>query len=99
MSALRIVCNDHQCTFEELLERSNFPKIHKRNLQKLAIEVFKVNNGLSLQLVIENFHFVENHFRHQTGTKSRVDHVYTENMARNLHHISDLKAGIPYRKK
>ena len=40
--------------------------IHERNLQKLPIEMFKVNNGLSVQLDNENFHFAENHnnFRH-----------------------------------
>ena len=44
--ALRIVYNDHQCTFEELLERDNSFMIHERNIQKLAIEMLKVNNGL-----------------------------------------------------
>ena len=64
--ALRIVYNDHQCAFEEFFERDGPFTIHERNLQKLAIEMFKVNNGLSVQLVSENFHFVENHynFRH-----------------------------------
>ena len=78
--ALRIVYNDHQCTFEELLERDNSFTIHERNIQKLAIEMFKVNNGLSVQLVRENFHFVENHynFRHQSGKKLKVNHVETE---------------------
>ena len=47
--ALRIVCNDHQCTFEKLLEIYNSFTIHKRNLKKLATEMFKVNNGLSVQ--------------------------------------------------
>ena len=63
--------------FEELLERGNSFTIHKRNLQKLAIEMFKVNNGLSVQLVSENFHFAENHynFRHQSGTKFKFDHI------------------------
>ena len=77
---LRIVYNDQQRTFEELLERDNSFMIHERNLQKLAIEMFKVNNGLSVQLVSENFHFAENHynFRHQSGTKFKVDHVETE---------------------
>ena len=78
--ALRIVCNDHQCTFEELLERDNSFTIHERNLQNLDIEMFKVNNGLSVQLVSENFHFAENHYnlRHQSGTKLKVDHVKTK---------------------
>ena len=64
--ALRIIYNDHLCAFEELFERDDPFTIHERNLQKLAIEMFKVNNGLSVQLVSENFHFVENHynFRH-----------------------------------
>ena len=78
--ALRIVYNDHQCTFEELLERDNSFTIHERNIQKLAIEMFKVNNGLSVQLVSENFHFVENHynFRHQSEKKFKVNHVETQ---------------------
>ena len=77
--ALRMVY-DHQCTLEELLERDNSFTIHERNLQKLAIEMFKVNNGLSVQLVSENFHFVENHynFRHESDKKFKVDHVETE---------------------
>ena len=99
--ALRIVYNDHQCTFEELLERDNSFTIHERNLQKLAIEMFKVNNGLSVQLVSEHFHFAENHynFRHPSGTKFKVDHIILKHMANNLYHISDLKSEIPYRKK
>ena len=54
--------------------------IYKRNFQKLAIEMFNVNKGLSVQLFSENFHFAENHysFRHQSGTKLKVDHVKTE---------------------
>ena len=77
---LRIVYNDQQRTFEELLERDNSCMIHERNLQKLAIEMFKVNNELSVQLVSEKFHFAENHYkiRHQSGTKFKVDHVETE---------------------
>ena len=78
--ALRIVYNDHQCTFEELLEKDNSFTIHKGNLQKLAIEMLKVNNGLLVQLVGENFHFVENHYNfiHESGKKFKVDHVETE---------------------
>ena len=42
--------------------------------------MFKVNIGLSVELVSENCHFAENHcnFRHQLGTKFKVDHVKTE---------------------
>ena len=50
----------------EVLERDKPFTIHERNLQKLAIEMFKVNNELSVQLVIENFHFAENHYNLKT---------------------------------
>ena len=97
---LTIVYNDHQCTFKELHERDN-STIYERNLQKLAIEMFKVNNGLSAELVGENFHFAENHynFRLQSGTKFKVDHVKTETHDKQSISYFRPKSGIPYFKK
>ena len=45
--ALRLVYNDHNLSFNELLELDNSFTIHHRNLQKLATEIFKVKNNLS----------------------------------------------------
>ena len=98
--ALRIVYNDHQCTFEELLERDNSFTIHERNLQKLAIEMFKVNNGLSVQLVkvfiLQRIIAVLDINQEQN---LRLIMLKLKHMENNLHHSSDLKSGIPYRKK
>ena len=44
--ALRVVYKDYGLTFEELLERSKSFTIHERNLQKLAIEMYKVKHNL-----------------------------------------------------
>ena len=44
---LRIICNDKQSSFIELLEKDNSAFIHQKNLQSLAIEMFKVSIGLS----------------------------------------------------
>ena len=44
--ALRLVYNDHISSFEQLLNRDKSFSIHDRNLQKLAIEMFKVKNNL-----------------------------------------------------
>ena len=45
--ALRIVYRDNELSFEELLDKDNSVTIHHRNLQRLAIEIFKVKNNVS----------------------------------------------------
>ena len=45
--ALRTVYKDPSLTFQELLYRDNSVTIHHPNLQKLAIEMYKVTNNLS----------------------------------------------------
>ena len=49
--ALRIVYNDYKSNFKELLERDHSFTIHKRNIHYLAVEAYKVKNGLSLLLL------------------------------------------------
>ena len=56
--ALRIVYQDYASSFTELLEKDNSTTIHNRNIQLLATELFKVQNGLSPPFMIEIF--VEN---------------------------------------
>ena len=51
---------DHICTFEELLKRDGSVTIHIiRNIQLLAIEVYKVVNGISLETMNEIFQLKE----------------------------------------
>ena len=58
--ALRIVYNDHKSNFKEILERDHSFTIHERNTQYLAIEAYKVKNGLSPVIMNNGFQFVEN---------------------------------------
>ena len=44
--ALRLVYADENLSFQELLELDNSMTIHHRNLQKLAIEMYKIKNNL-----------------------------------------------------
>ena len=44
---LRIIYNDKQSSFTELLNKDNSVSIHIRNIQRLAIEMFRFYNGLS----------------------------------------------------
>ena len=53
--ALRIVYKDNTSTFQELLDKDSCVTIHQRNLQRLAIEMFKIKNHLSPLLMQELF--------------------------------------------
>ena len=57
--SLRLVYEDYNSTFEELLRKDNSVRIHNRNVQLLAIEMYKVKNAVSVDAVdhifLENF--------------------------------------------
>ena len=44
---LRIIYNDKQSSFTELLNKDSSVSIHIRNIQSLIIEMFRFFNGLS----------------------------------------------------
>ena len=52
---LRIIYNDKTSTFKELLEKDNSVSIHYRNIQALAIEMYKVANGMSPEIMNKIF--------------------------------------------
>ena len=77
---LRLVYNDKQLNFEELLEKYDSASIYIRNLQILAIEMYRVVNGGSPEIMKEILGIrEENGFnvRHQnTFKRPIVNSVY-----------------------
>ena len=53
--ALRLVYDDRQSTFEELLNIDKSVTIHHRNLQALATELYKVHQGLAAEPIKDIF--------------------------------------------
>ena len=49
--ALRIVYQDDYSSFDQLLTKDNSFTIHERNIQTLAIELYKIINGLSPEIM------------------------------------------------
>ena len=52
---LHIIYNDKQSSFKMLLEKDSSVSIHDRNIQCLAIKMYKVSNGLSPPIVCNIF--------------------------------------------
>ena len=66
--ALRLVYNDDKSSFTELLNRNNSYCVHHKNIQFLAIELYKIKNNISTQIMSELFPLRDNSFllRNQT---------------------------------
>ena len=76
--ALRITYKDKSSTFQELLEKDNFVSVLHRNVQKLAIEIFKVLHGFFPPILKDIFVPVSrpyNFHRNDTLQRRRVNSV------------------------
>ena len=56
---LKIVYQDHNSTFNDLLAKDDCFKIHDRNLNKLLIEMFKLKMRLALEIMSLVFDIIE----------------------------------------
>ena len=76
--ALRIVYKDFSTPLEGLLAKDKSVTIHNRNLQQLAIEVFKVKTGISPIIVKEILNFSgNNNYNLRSGTHVSRPIVHT----------------------
>ena len=76
--ALRIVYEDKDSTFLELLEKDKSFKIHDRNLQKLATELYKVKNGLSPEIISDIFQQRNLNYNFKSNNEFLIRRVRTE---------------------
>ena len=57
--ALRIVHNDYDCSFEDLLNKDKSITYHQRNLQQLAINIFLKKTGTAPKVMNDIITFIE----------------------------------------
>ena len=65
---LRIIYNDKHSNFEELLVKDNSVSIHHNNIHTLAIEIYKVANGICLEIMNDIFKLRGNTHYNLRGT-------------------------------
>ena len=87
--ALRIVYNDNESTFEDLLKKDNSVSIHHKNIRLLGIELYKVKNNLSTHLMSEIFNLrnIEYNLRSQTDVKQGPVNTVNTLCRIYIHHI------------
>ena len=76
-SALRLVYDDYITSFEELLIKDKSVTIHHRNIQKVAIEMFKVKNNMCPEFIKNLFCQIETRTRSNASFhRKNVNKVY-----------------------
>ena len=74
---LRIVYKDRDLSYDELLEKDRSFSVHHRNLQKLATEMFKVNNNLSPTFMKNIFTESSNPYNLRTQNPYKIYNVHS----------------------
>ena len=91
--ALRLVYEDYGSSFKDLLVKDRSCTIHERNIQYLAIEIFKVKIGVSPEIMSEIFRFEENNtYKLRSGSHLRRTNTHTVHYG--LESVSTLGAKI-----
>ena len=97
---LRIVYNNNTSTYGELLEVDNSVSVHFRNVQALAIELYKVVNGFSPDIMKDVLRLNADSF-YNTRNK-RMFHsrdIRTDHFDLKRYHILHLKFGSLLQKR
>ena len=66
---LRLIHCDHSSNFQELLQRNNSVTIHQKNIQALAIMMYKVVNNIAPTIVSELFSFSNVNYSLRSGSQ------------------------------
>ena len=75
---LRLIYNDKNSSYEELLTKDGSVSIHHRNIQALATEFYKIKNGLSPELFTEIFaRETESHYNLRRCNDFRIPSIRT----------------------
>ena len=85
--ALRLVYQNKNLSFSELLELNSAVTIHERNLQVLVTEIFKVKNNLSPEIMKQVFDFQEPYY----NLRSETSQFRRENIKTTHYGIQSVK--------
>ena len=91
---LRIVYQDKQSSYENLLAKDGTVSMHHRNIRALAIEMYTIKNDLSIFCPER----IENHYSLRNASDFGIPFVQTA-YHETVSHILDLRVGILFQPK
>ena len=89
--ALRLTYKDNQSSFKELLEKDHSVTIHRKNLQALVTEIFKVKNHLAPDIMNYVFELKEPPY----NLRSESNHFTRRNVKTTYCGLSSIKHLTP----
>ena len=81
---LGIIYNDKQSSFTELLNKGNSVSIHVRNIERLAIEMFRFYNGLS-PILMNNIFML----RAENSYNLKQVSEFSKPMVKSVYHVTE----------
>ena len=81
--SLRTVYNDYITSLEGLLKKDNSFKIHHKNIQWLAIELFKVEKGIANPILCDIFPLQSIDYNSRSQTDISVSSINTTHFGLN----------------
>ena len=97
--ALRIVYSDFKSSFEGPLMKENSFSIHERNIQSLAIDIYKFLNGLTPSFLNNVFHKnISNSYDLRNHKELHFRNPRTVRYGTEPFHIWHLKSGAKFQK-
>jgi hypothetical protein len=75
--ALRFVYEDYNCTYQELLDRTKIPSLQVRRIRTMALETFKIINGIAPPCLHSLVKFKENKYNFRYTNVLQIPSVRT----------------------
>ena len=91
--ALRLIYNDYKLPFDRILEDNKQKSIHQKNIESLAIKIYKIQVGLTPPIMSDLFVTKENNYNLRNFRELESSLKQTENLGQKLFPTGYLKYG------
>ena len=82
--ALRIVCNDYEASYENLLSRVNMTTLHLKKMKNIAIETYNCLNSLSPEYIRDLVNYKSSNYNFRYENMAEIPTVRTTRYGKKI---------------